>query len=245
MPKSKKLIAVFMAVVMAISVVPRATITADSGIGYIRGGSNIEIGDALEILKYLANMKSLIVPNSNAWKAALITPASKKAGKPAIGDALEIFKYLANMKNLIGSSDYTNSVRQEFYRLINNHRKANGLRALKVNSALQDYADVRSEELRVVFGHTRPDGSAAGSGWYNSQNFMNTRFAENALGVHVLDKNPKAAANYIFIRWRDSPGHNAHYLYKFDSNITMALGIAPKTELDGTITSGAIFATGY
>jgi len=39
--------------------------------------------------------------DSRAWNAALITPQSKKAGRPGIGDALEILKKLAGMKSLI------------------------------------------------------------------------------------------------------------------------------------------------
>ena len=143
------------------------------------------------------------------------------------------------------SNDYANAVRAEFYRLVNEHRAANGLRTLNVNADLQRYADVRAHEQRTRFGHTRPDGSAAGSGWYNSQNMMNTRFAENALSVATLDPNPKAAASYIFLIWRNSSGHNAHMLYRFDSHITMAFGIAPRREANGNVTSGAIFATGY
>jgi len=69
-------------------------------LGDIEGKNGVTIADALEILKHLANMKSAISTggkNSEAWKAALITPASKKSGNPAIGDALEILKFLAGM----------------------------------------------------------------------------------------------------------------------------------------------------
>jgi len=70
--------------------------------GYILGNKTVGIGDALEVLKYLANMKSEISKsNARAWNAAIITPASKKAGKPGIGDALEILKALAGMKSLV------------------------------------------------------------------------------------------------------------------------------------------------
>jgi len=59
------------------------------------------IGDALEVLKFLAGMTSVIKPNTPAMQAALITPASIKAGKPGIADALEILKYLAGMSSLV------------------------------------------------------------------------------------------------------------------------------------------------
>jgi len=74
------------------------------GSGRILAGDNrnVSIGDALEILKYLAKMDSLVNPaNERSWNAALILPASKSAGKPVIGDALEILKKLAKMDSLV------------------------------------------------------------------------------------------------------------------------------------------------
>ena len=143
------------------------------------------------------------------------------------------------------SSEYKQALRQEFYRLVNAHRKANGLRELEVHARLEEYADIRALEQKARFGHTRPDGSPAGSGWYNSQNFMNTRFAENAFSVHRLDPDPLKAANYLFTRWRDSAGHNRHMLYNFSPPIQMALGIVPELDSSGRVSSGAIWATGF
>jgi len=144
------------------------------------------------------------------------------------------------------SEEYTNAVRREFYRLVNDHRKANGLQVLEPSKALEKYADIRAAEQRISFGHTRPDGTAAGSGWYNAQNFMNTRFAENAMSVMILDRDPAVTANKLFMGWRNSPGHNAHMLYKFSPHIKMALGIAPELSADGrSVSSGSIWASGY
>ena len=143
------------------------------------------------------------------------------------------------------SAEYAEEVRKEFYRLLNEYRTANGLRALEVSLELQSYADVRADEQRQRFGHTRPDGSPAGSGWHNSQNYLNTRYAENAIGCGALSADPKDTANSIFTSWKNSKGHNRHMLYGFDLHIKMAFGIAPKLDGNGFITSGAIFATGY
>jgi hypothetical protein len=58
------------------------------------------IGDALEILKYLAGMPNEITKNgrdSRQWKAACITGGSA----PVIGDALEILKKLAGLPSLV------------------------------------------------------------------------------------------------------------------------------------------------
>jgi hypothetical protein len=143
------------------------------------------------------------------------------------------------------SPEYTDAVREEFYILLNEHRVANGLTELEINLELQKYADIRADELRIRFGHIRPDESAAGSGWYDSKNYMNSRYAENAHGVGRLNSDPKTEAENIFTAWENSEGHNRHMLYDFDSNITMALGIVPKLDDDGIVRSGAIFATGY
>jgi uncharacterized protein YkwD len=141
--------------------------------------------------------------------------------------------------------EYADALRNEFYRLINEHREAHGLRALEIDLELQRYADIRADEQRIRFGHTRPDGSYAGSGWYNSYNHMGSRYAENALKTGAIGKDPLNTAKGIFSLWKASKGHNAHMLYDFGPHIKMALGIAPRLDDDGFITSGAIFASGY
>ena len=71
--------------------------------GHVLGNSTIGIGDALEILKFLAGLPNEITSNgrdSRQWKSACITGGDK----PVIGDALEILKYLANIDNAIDNS---------------------------------------------------------------------------------------------------------------------------------------------
>jgi|GEM_PF-5376465 len=143
------------------------------------------------------------------------------------------------------SAEYADAVRTEFYRLLKEHRAANGLKPLEVNLDLQAYADIRAGEQRAKFGHTRLDGSPAGSGWHNARNVLNSRYAENAKSCGALNPDPIDTANGIFTSWKNSAGHNRHMLYSFDSRITMAFGIAPKLDDKGFVTSGAIFATGY
>jgi hypothetical protein len=143
------------------------------------------------------------------------------------------------------SAEYADAVRTEFYRLLNEHRAAHGLRELEVNTELQGYADIRAGEQRALFGHTRPDGTPAGSGWHKSWNVINSRYAENALATGALDADPVSAARGVFSIWKDSEGHNRHMLYDFKPETTMALGIAPELDDTGFVTSGAIFATGF
>ncbi|MDR1065232.1 MAG: Ig-like domain-containing protein [Oscillospiraceae bacterium] len=148
---------------------------------------------------------------------------------------------------IIDITEFSNAVRIEFYELVDRHRRDNGLRELAENEELQVYADIRAAELIVRFGHTRPDGSAAGSGWYDSQNYMDTRYAENAhwSSGHSYDLNPQTAALQIFTNWKESEGHNRHMLYDFNENITMALGLYFELGEYGTFTTGAIWASGY
>jgi uncharacterized protein YkwD len=143
------------------------------------------------------------------------------------------------------SDEYAEAVRDEFYRLLNEHRAAHGLRELEVNLELQGYADIRAGEQQSNPGHTRPDGTPAGSGWYDSKNNVNTRYAENALGAGTINADPINTALGIFSIWKDSAGHNRHMLYRFKNQTEMALGFAPELDKDGRILSGAIFATGY
>jgi uncharacterized repeat protein (TIGR02543 family) len=68
-------------------------------LGSISGDGNVTIGDALEILKYLAKLPSAVSPaNPVAWSAARITAPE---GTPTIGDALEILKYLAKLPSMV------------------------------------------------------------------------------------------------------------------------------------------------
>jgi uncharacterized protein YkwD len=183
-------------------------------------------------------LEPVAVPMAWAGSSQATPQQAPPPARPAETPAMSAQEYML-------SAEYADAVRTEFYRLLNEHRAANGLRELEVNLELQRYADIRADEQRQRFGHTRPNGTAAGSGWHNSRNIINTRYAENAIGVGTLSADPKEAASSIFARWKESAGHNRHMLHNFNSQITMAFGISPKLDSNGRVTSGAIFATGY
>jgi len=61
----------------------------------------IGIGDALEILKYLAGINSVIVNCDRAWNAALIT----NCRQPTISCALEILKRLAGIRSMLDNPE--------------------------------------------------------------------------------------------------------------------------------------------
>jgi hypothetical protein len=78
---------------------------SDCLIGDVDNNGIVNINDALEILKFLANIEgNLIDTDETALRHSLILPASKESiggGKPTILDVLEILKYLAGIPSEI------------------------------------------------------------------------------------------------------------------------------------------------
>jgi len=66
-------------------------------VGHVLGKERIGVGDAMEILKHLGRMDSVIQRGNSAWYAALIVSTEK----PGVSDAMEIFKKLARMDNVL------------------------------------------------------------------------------------------------------------------------------------------------
>jgi len=148
------------------------------------------------------------------------------------------------------SDEYVYLVRQEFYRLVNEHRVAQGVSSLEVNPSLEDYADLRSKELRVQFSHTRPDGSRAVGILSTTPRLV--AVAENISGGGIFTSDPKEHAYSIFSGWRRSTrGHNENMISAFDSHITMALGFAPELVVSANgeryiaSAGGNVFIAGY
>ena len=69
--------------------------------GDVDGNGSVTIADALEILKYLAGMTSVVSEvNPEAWNVARITGEDT----PVIADALEILKLLARMSSVLNNA---------------------------------------------------------------------------------------------------------------------------------------------
>gem|GEM_PF-4096107 len=81
-------------------------------IGQVLGNDTISISDALEILRYLAKLPSVIENDPAAFDAACIlrNPNTEEEYKPTISDALEILKYLAKLDNKIDEARNNNAV---------------------------------------------------------------------------------------------------------------------------------------
>ena len=92
----------------------------------------------------------------------------------------------------------------EIYRRINEVRTANGLGILGYDAQLQSAADVRAKESASVFGHTRPDGSAAVTA---------VTVDYNVAGENLLQVTKELAAVDIIVdTWLASPTHKANIM---------------------------------
>ena len=69
--------------------------------GYILNPEKIQVSDALEILKRIVGMGSLMDECVYALDASLITEKSRAENEPSVSDALEILKKLVGIPNRI------------------------------------------------------------------------------------------------------------------------------------------------
>ena len=155
--------------------------------------------------------------------------------------------------NYMLSEEYKKAVRQEFYKLLDIHRMAHKLETFPgtINVDLEEYADLRAAEQKTHFGHTRPDGGNAASGWNNSKTTPKRRYtSECAASVIILHPDPVTTANIFFAAWKSSPAHNNIMLTPFSSDYKYeyVLGIAPEYYINAFgipgVRSGAVFAVG-
>jgi len=79
----------------------QATTIVPPLLGDVDDNGIVTIMDALEILKFLAGLTSLVDEGGRYLENSLITPESREARKPSIMDALEILKHLASLPSLI------------------------------------------------------------------------------------------------------------------------------------------------
>lgn len=69
--------------------------------GDVTGIGRPHIVGALEILRYLVGLDSMIVHFERSWCASLILPESIERGSPGIGDALQILRYLVGLDGVL------------------------------------------------------------------------------------------------------------------------------------------------
>ncbi len=104
--------------------------------------------------------------------------------------------FTMNGKTVTGHYDAKASM--ELVQLLNNYRQGKGLKALATTKALTSAAMTRSQEITVVFDHTRPNGSK----WSTVSSVIS---GENIAAGYT-------SAQAIMNGWINSPSHNANML---------------------------------
>ena len=96
------------------------------------------------------------------------------------------------------------AVEEELIRLINDYRVENGLEPLVRSEVLMECADIRVQEIKVKFAHTRPDGTSSGT-VVKEVTGLNYVCTENC-GIG------RYSAEQQFDAWKNSYVHNATML---------------------------------
>lgn len=141
--------------------------------------------------------------------------------------ALLVFVMLATMSVTLlpqgaAAASYTGttgmeSMETQVVTLINNHRKANGLPALKVNTKLNVASHKHSLDMaqRGYFSHTSKDGR---SPW---DRIRAAGYTCGTMGENIAAG--QRTAQQVFDGWKKSPGHNKNMLNRNFKSIGIGL----------------------
>jgi uncharacterized protein YkwD len=130
-----------------------------------------------------------------------ITSCALDGAGPTDTIIAQAFTYSDNEAQLLDAEE------QEFLRLINQHRAANGLPALTATRMLDQVSYNHSADMaaRNYFSHTSQDGRTFDQRMRDGEYTYNTYLGEN-----IAAGNATGAAT--FEQWRNSAGHNANML---------------------------------
>jgi uncharacterized protein YkwD len=137
---------------------------------------------------------------------------------------------------------YLQEIKDEFLKLINQHRATRRATALRANLEVQDYADIRAVEIKELMGHTRPDGSWFGSGWTGTTAILS---GENCAKGNAPGQDPKEVALRIFNQWKNSPGHNNNMLSRISELSEMGLGLDIQCLKNGNVSYNAVLILAF
>ena len=105
----------------------------------------------------------------------------------------------------------TSSQAEQVVKLVNEERTKAGLPALTVNADITTAANVRANEIKRVFSHTRPDGSS----FSTALKEQGVSFRGSGENIAWGQKSPEQVMN----AWMNSDGHRANILNKNFKNI--------------------------
>lgn len=138
-------------------------------------------------------------------------------------------------------SEVEQAIASQALALINQHRNNNGLISLNNQSALQQGADVRSNEIFTLYEHTRPNGEDGADAPYD-YGYDQVVFAEN-IGMYnnpsSLEWLAQNGASIVVSAWINSSGHNANLL--LDGLNEGSVGIHLEQQSNGKYTMGSVF----
>jgi len=113
------------------------------------------------------------------------------------------------------NDEYTVSY-QEMTDLVNEHRLANGLPALKLDETLCDIAEVRAEEISRKFSHERPDGTSSNT-VFNEFDVQKSYSGENIANYY------KKSTTGVMNAWVNSEKHYENILSSDYENIGVGI----------------------
>ncbi|MBO0446581.1 MucBP domain-containing protein [Enterococcus ureilyticus] len=138
-------------------------------------------------------------------------------------------------------SEVEQAIASQALALINQHRNNKGLISLNNQSALQQGADVRSNEIFELYEHTRPNGEDGADAPYD-YGYDQVVFAEN-IGMYnnpsSLEWLAQNGASIVVNAWINSPGHNANLLLNGINE--GSVGIHLEENGSGKYTMGSVF----
>ena len=129
---------------------------ASQNTSVIAGSSAVIVADAssnhVVVSKSASDNSSVIVMPNGTVVSSQPAQTAQTAAATASASQAQTQQTAAGAQNTLAN---------EIYKRINQERVANGLGILGYDSKLQATADLRAKESASVFGHTRPDGTAA------------------------------------------------------------------------------------
>lgn len=109
------------------------------------------------------------------------------------------------------------AMRDKVFKLVNEARAAEGVKALNRDPELDAAANIRAKEIATKFSHTRPDGRGA-----------ETVLKDNGVAFEVMGENVAAngkTAKAVMKMWKSSPGHWGNIMATYYDNIGIGLYI--------------------
>ena len=207
------------------SVVTQGVTTSSSGTTIVTTGNP---GDTVAIVADKGANNIIIGQdsNSNANSVIVLPDGSVVTSKPT--QTVETTVQAPAQQTTEQTATDWDKFATDLYNRINAERNKNGLGILNYDPALQATADLRAKESSEVFGHTRPDGSAAVTA---------VTVDYYIAGENLIQVTKEYATVDIMVEtWLNSETHRANIMMA-EFNQT-AIGIYEK---DGTVFVSQIF----